>query len=161
MTQTTARRAPSRRATPTEGAAGAARRDLKVVERTSVRRVTPTAIVIAVLGAALAFGALSIQISLIHRQQQLDSLRTEINETQIANKELRQRESTLQSPAEILRIAANDLGMVESKSPELVTPTHETVGAVAAFSPATAPVSVPGVDPSIAAPVDAEDPADG
>jgi len=40
--------------------------------------------------------------------------------------------------SEILRIARDELGMVESKPPELVTPAVETVGAV---DPAAAPGS--------------------
>jgi cell division protein FtsL len=112
------------------------------------RRVTPTAVLVAVLASALAFGALSVQISLIHRQQRLDSIRAEITEVQLSNKELRQQESRLQAPAEILRIARDELGMVESKPPELVTPAVETVGATPDTGTATPS------DPDAAAPSD-------
>ena len=66
------------------------------------------------------------------------TVRTEITELQQSNKELRQKERRLQTPSEILRIARDELGMVESKPPELVTPAVETVGAV---DPAAAPGS--------------------
>ena len=115
---------------------------LEVVDRP--HRITPTAILITVLALALAFGALSIQISLIHRQQRLDAVRSEITELQLANKELRQKESRLQAPAEILRIARDELGMVESKPPGLVTPAVETVGAADSTASSAAPSTVAG-----------------
>jgi len=115
---------------------------LEVVERRP--RITRTAVLVAVLAAALAFGALSVQISLIHRQQRLDAVRAEITDLQLANKELRQKESSLQSPSEILRIARDELGMVEAKPPELVAPATETVGA----APTAAAPTTTAAEPS-------------
>lgn len=119
--------APSTSRQPT----GAAK--LEVVERR--RRFTPTFFLVAILASAVAFGALSVQISLIHRQQRLDRIRSQITEIQMENKELRRRESRLQAPAEILRIARDELGMVEAKPPALVTPEVQTVGAPAPTTP--------------------------
>lgn len=107
-----------------------------VAPRARVRRVTPLAMLVTSAVVAVSFAAMFTQISLINRQQQLDALRHQISETQNANKELRQRESSLQSPAEILRIARDDLHMVESKPAALVTPEPEIVG-VLAFPPAS------------------------
>lgn len=124
----------------------AARAELEVVAPRG--RITPAAMMFAAMFVAVAFGALSVQISLIHRQQQLDGIRAEITEVQMANKELRQTESRLQAPAEILRIARDELGMVESKPPELVTPAVQTVGAATTagtVDPAT-DVAAPGAD---------------
>lgn len=107
-----------------------------VTSRGRVRRVTPLAMVVTSAVVAVSFAAMFTQISLINRQQQLDGLRHQISETQNANKELRQRESSLQSPVEILRIAREDLHMVESKPAALVTPEPEVVG-VLTFPAAT------------------------
>lgn len=123
----------AKRAPRSAPATKVARADLAIVAHR--RRITPTMVVATVLALAVAFGALSVQISLIHRQQRLDSVRAEITEVQQANKELRQKESRLQAPAEILRIARDELGMVESKPPELVTPAVETVGAIEGTAP--------------------------
>jgi len=129
MARATSTAAAPRRAPRPAPAGTKAERRLEVIDRSDRRRrITPTAVLVAVLASALAFGALSVQISLIHRQQRLDGIRSEITKVQLANKELRQKESRLQAPAEILRIARDDLGMVESKPPELVTPRTETVG---------------------------------
>lgn len=106
-----------------------ARPELEVVERRP--RVTRTAVLVTLGAVAVAFGTLSIQISLIHRQQQLDTVRSQITDIQLANKQLREQESRLQSPSEILRIARDDLGMVEARPAELVTPPTQTVGAAA------------------------------
>jgi cell division protein FtsL len=142
-TATTA--AATRRAPRTEAApAKRARPDLAVVPRRRI--VSPTSVIVTLLVCGLAFAALSVQISLIHRQQRLDAVRSDITEVQMANKELRQKESRLQAPAEILRIARDELGMVESKPPELVTPAVETVGA--------APGSVTTVPPASTTPSD-------
>ena len=141
MAQATAKRAPRPARPP---AAAAPKPALTVIDRTDrVRRVTPMAVIVTVLVSIVAFAALSVQISLIHRQQQLDSIRSEINEVQLANKELRAKESRLQAPAEILRIARDELGMVEARPPELVTPAVESVAPAppADTTPTTVPVT--------------------
>lgn len=106
----------------------AERRRLAAVDRPP-SRITPTAVLAALLVAGIVFGALAMQISLIGRQQRLDSLRAEITEIQKENKELRQAESRLQAPAEILRIARDERGMVESRPAELVTPAERRIAA--------------------------------
>ena len=87
----------------------------------------------------VAFGSMGVQISLIHRQQRLDRLNEQIDAIQMENKELRQTESRLQSPSEILRIARDELGMVESRPPELVTPAAEVVAPAGVTVPTTIP----------------------
>lgn len=108
------------------------RRRLAAVERPPAR-ITPAAIVAVLLVAGVVFSALAVQISLIDRQRRLDVLRAEITEVQKENKELRQAESRLQAPAEILRIARDERGMVESRPAALVTPAERRV------APATTP----------------------
>ncbi|HNI34574.1 MAG TPA: septum formation initiator family protein [Microthrixaceae bacterium] len=132
----TAARRPTRVEDARRRAAARRRAELEVVARPS-RRITPTAVLVALFAAGVAFTALSVQISLIHRQQQLDAVRSEITDLQLANKELRQKESRLQAPAEVLRIARDELGMVEAKPAELVTPATEVVG----IAPTTGPQS--------------------
>ena len=82
--------------TETQDVAAERRSRFRVLDRNDrPRRVTPTAIAITLMACAVVFGALSVQISLIHRQQQLDALRADITETQMKNKELaRERKSS-------------------------------------------------------------------
>lgn len=147
MAASAARATRATRATRAAGASAgrSAAPELTVIDRADrVRRVTPTAVALTLMVSLIAFAALSVQISLIHRQQHLDSIRNEINEIQLANKELRAQESRLQAPAEILRIARDELGMVEARPPELVTPAVESVAATPPDTvPGSAPTSVP------------------
>lgn len=113
---------------PARAPSRAERRRLAAVERPG-SRITPTAVLSALVVAGIVFGALAVQISLIGRQQHLDTLRAEITDIQKENKELRQAESRLQAPAEILRIARDERGMVESRPAELVTPAERRVAA--------------------------------
>lgn len=105
------------------------RPDLEVIERSDrVRRARPIVVLAILAAAGVAFGSLVVQISMINRQQQLDSIRTEISRVQEDNKSLRQREGRLQSSSEILRIAEEELGMVKAKQAELVIPAQRSVG---------------------------------
>lgn len=122
------------------------RPEFKVIERAErVRRVRPLVVVAVAVFAATAFGALTMQISMINRQQRLDAIRSEINQVQEENKTLRQRESLLQAPSEILRIAETELGMVKAREAEMVVPATRVIGtppeAVAASSAASTTAS--------------------
>lgn len=134
--RSSAARAEAPEAAPSPRPGRARRRQLAAVERPPAR-ISPTAVVAVVAVAAIVFGALAVQISLIGRQRELDVLRAEITEIQKANKELRQAESRLQAPAEILRIARDERGMVESRPAALVTPPERRVAA------ATLPTDTP------------------
>lgn len=117
---------------PQRGAAPAQQRkrpDLALHQRPEkARRIHPMAVLAVSVFVMTAFGALFMQISMINRQQQLDVIRTEINTIQEQNKSLRQRESLLQAPAEILRIAESELGMVKAKEAEIVAPAKRVIG---------------------------------
>lgn len=129
-------------------AAGAPKRrpEFRVVERAErVRRVRPLVAIAVGLFAATAFGALAMQISMINRQQQLDAIRSELNGIQEENKTLRQRESLLQSPAEILRIAEAELGMVKAREAEMVVPATRVIG----VSPAGSDAGSVAVNPAL------------
>lgn len=130
-------RARARDAAPGRRESGRQRASLEVVAPR--RRFRPVVVLVTLCVAAVAFGSLAVQVSLIHRQQRLDAIRAEITAIQQENKELRERESRLQAPAEILRIARDELGMVESRPPELVTPLVERVAAAAPSPTTTAP----------------------
>jgi len=104
------------------------RPELEIVGRAR-RRFARPAITISITVVAVVFGSLAVQVSLIHRQQRLDQIHTEINNLQLANKELSQQEGDLQSPPEILR-RAKKFGMVEGKPAELVTPQADTIAAL-------------------------------
>ena len=107
------------------------RTELTVIERRSGRRrVSPTMLMGAVVAVAIAFGALGTQVSIIHRQMKLDGIRSEITQIQTSTKELHQRESRLQAPDEIRRLATTTLGMVDPRQPAFVTPTPRIIGSL-------------------------------
>ncbi|NLA36109.1 MAG: hypothetical protein GX868_10555 [Actinobacteria bacterium] len=121
------------------------RPEFHVIERAErVRRARPLVVIAVAVFAATAFGALAMQISMINRQQSLDTVRSEINEIQEENKTLRQRESLLQAPAEILRIAEAELGMVKARDAEIVVPAKRVIGTPPATNGAGSAVSVSG-----------------
>ena len=121
------------------------RPELEVIERSNrVRRARPIVVLAIMAAAAVAFGSLVVQISMINRQQQLDSIRTEISRVQEDNKSLRQREGRLQSSSEILRIAEEELGMVKAKQAELVIPAQRSVGATGDADVSDAASTLPG-----------------
>ncbi|MCB1284165.1 MAG: cell division protein FtsL [Microthrixaceae bacterium] len=105
------------------------RPELTVHQRAeTVRRVRPIVMVSMLVFVAITFGAVGLQIRMVQRQQRLDSVRSEINRIQEENKSLRQHESMLQSTSEILRIAETELGMVQARPSEIVTPATVVVG---------------------------------
>jgi len=107
------------------------RAELTVIERRSGRRrVSPTMLMGAVIAVAIAFGALGTQVSIIHRQMKLDGIRSEITQIQTSTKELHQRESRLQAPDEVRRLATTKLGMVDPRQSAFVTPTVRIIGSL-------------------------------
>lgn len=102
--------------------------DLSVVRGERVRRYRPLVLAAVAVYALAAFAAVGMQISTINRGHQLDRIRSEIADIQERNKVLRQRESLLQAPAEILRIAEDELGMVKARESEVVVPATRVIG---------------------------------
>ncbi|MBK6669964.1 MAG: hypothetical protein IPG46_09945 [Actinobacteria bacterium] len=82
------------------------------------------------------------RISLIERQRQLDSVRADITAAQGRREELLRRESQLQSPEEVLRLAKDRLGMVPAAEPELVPPSIVVIGP-GPTTPTTVPAEAP------------------
>ncbi len=142
MTATAPARSRSKASQPAPRRATAARPALKAVDEKSIlRRVTPSAVVALTVVTGFAFAALAAHISLIDTQHRLDRVRAEIVAEQTRQEDLRQKDSHLQSPDEVIRIARTQLGMVPSARAEIVATKRSTIG-VPTTVPATAPITV-------------------
>ncbi|HMS12251.1 MAG TPA: hypothetical protein PKD80_04055 [Microthrixaceae bacterium] len=119
----------------------ARRPDLRVVDRRQ-RPLSGVALSVALIVVLFVFTALAAHISLIERQRQLDSVRADITAAQGRREELLRRESQLQSPEEVLRLAKDRLGMVPAAEPELVPPSIVVIGP-GPTTPTTVPAEAP------------------
>ncbi len=137
--------APRHNANSTNGAQSS--KKLRVIDGKRAKRLTPMAVVLACIGLGLMFAAMMVNIALIDGQGELDSLNQKIVDARADTESLQRRQSALETPDEVLRIAVADLGMVEAAKAANVPPTSAYVGPVATSSDSTAstdPADPPG-----------------
>lgn len=97
---------------------GRARPSLRVVIASARPSRFAAAGIFAVVFAA--FAAVGINVARVEGQRRLDGVNLEINSERARADALRRREAKIQSPAEVVRIASEELGLVPAAPPVMV-----------------------------------------
>jgi len=88
-----------------------------------------------VLVVLVMLATAAVHIALISGQRKLDRLDVEISAARRVQESLRRSETELKSPAEVQRIATEQLGMVPAAPPQLVSPRPVLIGVLPIAAP--------------------------
>ena len=122
---------------------GRARRSDRPRLRIVVQPVRPSrwAISVMVTAAIAAFAAVGINVARVEGQRRLDSVHTELATEQARTDALRRKESKIQSPAEVVRIATEELGLIPAAAPVAVAAPPQVVAPPATAAPVNAQIA--------------------
>jgi len=97
--------------------------------RIVVEPVRPSrwAMSVMITAAIAAFAAVGINVARVEGQRRLDSVHAELAAEQARTDALRRRESKIQSPAEVVRIATEELGLIPAAAPVAVAAPPQVV----------------------------------
>lgn len=92
-----------------------------------------------ITAAIAAFAAVGINVARVEGQRRLDSVHSELATEQARTDALRRRESKIQSPAEVVRIATEELGLIPAAAPVAVAAPAQVVAPPATSPPPPTP----------------------
>lgn len=124
------------------------RRTSRARLRIVVEPVRPSrwAVSVMLTAAIAAFAAVGINVARVEGQRRLDRVHAELAAEQARTDALHRRESKIQSPAEVVRIATEELGLIPAAPPVAVAAPAQVVAPPATSPAPTGPTGAASTD---------------